>query len=1172
MVHIGKLVFRSCGGSKAEEIGQLLIRGTSFRGQGSQRTALEFVEVTGIIEESKFQFHYNTEGNLKNLMVKDWIVVKIHTLRVGGAFSVMKSNLTIIRSSFKHNGAEVGGTLFCELESSVVIINTTFSLNQAISADRCYGGAILSQKGCSMTVTNCTFYKNRACGFNGEGGGGNIAAFDGTEIDIRKSEFTYSEATFGGALLAWKATIVVHESIFGYNEAGSQGGAFCVWDSTMNVSMSTFNSNRAILVGGALQAQNTTVGFVKSEFIKNDGNSGGAISASYGHVIIHFCNFIVNEAILYGGAISTDKCVLKINGSEFNSNQASWGGAVRDSRSSIVNIDQSRFISNDADQGGAISAISKIMNINVSSFINNEVSTWGGAIELWQDGTVYIGGSCFINNTAAFDGGVIYARTIASMNMILYTTSTKFESNRAQIDGGAIMVRVNSTNTTKIEVYKSTFNNNKAKRNGGAMSIVGSSSLLTAIVVSGGKFSNNEAVTGGAIHTQRISLSVNGSCFSKNTGETGVIYATQSAVVFSGDILLWNNTGSMFLFSSNLTVVDKSNTKAYSNIPSWQNLYGLQQGGAITAVQSNIIIYGICILSDNIAEDGGAIRATESKMLIYGEVTVTNNTATDSGGGVHLYQSELKCSENGTLKIITNNANEKGGGIRAISSLIISELMEKAGILVVLNGNNAKLGGGICMEVNAKIYILKLQYSNRELKQWNHRRFILSDNSADYGAAVYVTDDTNFASTSYRKYSTLTECFMQIVALHDELRSTLILDYVNFTDNYSQYSGSNLFGGLLDRCTVSPYAEVYSKYNPNFQQRPDIISGVTYIKTVSTIVMNESFSISSEPIQVCFCEHNEPNCDLKRKDVTVKKGERFTISLVAIDQVNHTVNATIRSSLFSVHGGLDEDQASQSINDSCSTRFSVFSPRVSETLIMYAEGPCKDAKLSQKQVDIQFQSCTCPVGFQENKGKGTQCVCQCDVALHQIITECYEQNKTVVREGTFWITHLVNTTDNSSTNKYLIYPHCPLDYCHPPTSKVYINLSEENGADGQCNFNCSGILCGRCKPGFSLSIGSSRCVSCSKHWPAVCTLILGAAFLAGIVLVALLLMLNLTVATGTINGIIFYANVINANTSTFFPFTEPNIITVFVSWLNLEFGFDTCFLKEWMCTGRHYCS
>ena len=48
---------------------------------------------------------------------------------------------------------------------------------------------------------------------------------------------------------------------------------------------------------------------------------------------------------------------------------------------------------------------------------------------------------------------------------------------------------------------------------------------------------------------------------------------------------------------------------------------------------------------------------------------------------------------------------------------------------------------------------------------------------------------------------------------------------------------------------------------------------------------------------------------------------------------------------------------------------------------------------------------------------------------------------------------------------------------------------------------------------------------------------------------------------GTINGIIFYANIINANSSTFFPFTEPNYITVFIAWLNLELGIDTCFFE-----------
>ena len=131
-----------------------------------------------------------------------------------------------------------------------------------------------------------------------------------------------------------------------------------------------------------------------------------------------------------------------------------------------------------------------------------------------------------------------------------------------------------------------------------------------------------------------------------------------------------------------------------------------------------------------------------------------------------------------------------------------------------------------------------------------------------------------------------------------------------------------------------------------------------------------------------------PNCNLKEKNVAVKKGFRFTISLVAVDQVNHSVSATIRSTLFSIHGGLDEDQALQNISDSCSTlKFSVFSPHESDKLIMYAEGPCKDAMLSQKQVNIQFLPCTCPVGFQTDIEKDTQCVCECDAALQHIITE-----------------------------------------------------------------------------------------------------------------------------------------------------------------------------------------
>ena len=142
----------------------------------------------------------------------------------------------------------------------------------------------------------------------------------------------------------------------------------------------------------------------------------------------------------------------------------------------------------------------------------------------------------------------------------------------------------------------------------------------------------------------------------------------------------------------------------------------------------------------------------------------------------------------------------------------------------------------------------------------------------------------------------------------------------------------------------------------------------------------------------------------------------------------------------------------------------------------------------------------------------------------------------------------------------MIYPHCPLDYCLPAIPNILIDLNTENGADVQCANNRSGILCGICKPGLSLSLGSSCCLSCSTIWPTHLFIILLAAVISGVVLVAILLILNLTVAVGTLNGLIFYANIIHANGSTYFQHSTK-FSYVFISWLNLEIGFDTCFFK-----------
>ena len=151
------------------------------------------------------------------------------------------------------------------------------------------------------------------------------------------------------------------------------------------------------------------------------------------------------------------------------------------------------------------------------------------------------------------------------------------------------------------------------------------------------------------------------------------------------------------------------------------------------------------------------------------------------------------------------------------------------------------------------------------------------------------------------------------------------------------------------------------------------VNGVTYFQILSTLNYSEPLSISSHPVRVYFCRDGQPDYNLHLYHVKVKKGEVFTLPLVAIDQVNHTVSATVNVALSSKLGGLGENQTSQQIsNETCTNvTLSVSSSYEQEVLILYAKGPCKDAELSIGRIHVQFLRCTCPVGFQPNHMKPT---------------------------------------------------------------------------------------------------------------------------------------------------------------------------------------------------------
>ena len=102
------------------------------------------------------------------------------------------------------------------------------------------------------------------------------------------------------------------------------------------------------------------------------------------------------------------------------------------------------------------------------------------------------------------------------------------------------------------------------------------------------------------------------------------------------------------------------------------------------------------------------------------------------------------------------------------------------------------------------------------------------------------------------------------------------------------------------------------------------------------------------------------------------------------------------------------------------------------------------------------------------------------------------------------------------------------------------------------------MLCGACLQNYSLTLSSLKCSKCnSNHYLSLLLVFT----LAGIALIASLLLLHMTFAEGTINGLIFYVTVINIIKDIVFPpDTLPlNPLTLFLSWLNLDFGIQICF-------------
>ena len=1067
------------------------------------------------------------------MMVQNAIVTIYHSqfdhniahYAVTGGGAVLVNDGTVVnitRSQFSNNTAWQGGALFAKSLSNVTITNSVFDRNTA----QTHGGVLSSSTHSIVIIVQCQFHSNKALRQ-----GGVVAANYHTIVIIHDSEFYNNEAhEFGGAInIVFHCQLIVVNSQFNESTALAGGVLYMALHSEASVSGSNFHNNSAYEFGGVFHLEDSSSISIKADQFLNSRAKNGGVVASLRQCTVYIIDSIVFDATAeFGGAVNMfDHCIVIVEGSQFSRCEASKsGGVIKALVLSGLRIRDSRFDSNKANIDGGVILVGNY------SFVS-------------------------INNSSQFDGneaqrgGVIHIQT----HSVAELSDSEFSGNLAQ-SGGAVNINTGS----ELSLRRMQINNNSASFVGGALTI----NPMSGTIIEDSAFVGNRAYVGGTLIIFQSNFTIHNSKISQTFASVGALYLTGSVAVFLGSNEFSDNFGSLYAVYS--LVSFKGDTLFFNNTPYPDDLVKPQEGGAITIFQATVYCAGTSILKYNQAESGGAIHATNSRMFVYANVKIVNNTVSYSGGGIYLYRCDITCLYTGTVNLIGNTALQKGGGIYAISSSL--EVFVNRGsnfpqTLLEFIENSAQIGGGLYLEAGTNLYVWKNGFRLNETITSTYNVLFIG-NSADYGGAMSVSDDTNvgtcdsskYTATSMRHASTA-ECFFQILDLQQSVSPEYALISINFKDNHALYTGSTLFGGLLDRCTASPFAEIYSKifYTP---AASDIINGVSYVKYISNLQVN---STSSKPVRVCFCKHGQPDCSYQHPEIQVKKGDLFTVTLVAVDQVNNTVsNTTIHSYLKHKSSGLGDGQLIQTTLDQCTDlNFSISTTHDFEQLVIYAEGPCKDASISQTSVSVRFLNCTCPIGFQRKDPYETKCVCECDSKLFSYVSNCDPQSRTVTKSSNSWISY-VNSTEKSSG--YLIYHHCPFDYCLPSTSdnEIKINLNEEDGADVQCAHNHAGILCGSCKRGFSLSLGSSRCVLCT-HWHTNLFVILFATLLAGVILVALLLVLNLTVAIGTLNGIIFYANIVAANRSAFLPFLTPNFVTIFIAWLNLDMGIDTCFFE-----------
>ena len=490
-------------------------------------------------------------------------------------------------------------------------------------------------------------------------------------------------------------------------------------------------------------------------------------------------------------------------------------------------------------------------------------------------------------------------------------------------------------------------------------------------------------------------------------------------------------------------------------------------------------------------------------------------------GATHVYISFTNCYF----------ANSTGTAIQANHSVI--SLFETNHFI----NNTGKEGGALSLLES------RLHLNNNSTTFFDH-------NKANYGGVIFATPLYSYITIVYSKTLPLCTLGLPSYEINTSTDFNILLNVTLYSGTDALYTGNTIFYGAFERCL----------YNMSLV---DDGTSTSLDQTNLQGLLFPSHYMYSIPSSLILCGKSPFE---NRAVLSTYPGANFNLSIKTVgESYANILPVLIREKLCVEYSN---DSRKCKLDYLSELRYGVGKELVTTDCnnITYSVHALPKKifleiqihQLIEESPSINFEYATpvivevnlqpCPIGYEMSKEK----ICKCTKYLSSFNIECnLNENGKILRLKQMWIGFHYRHPSNIT-----VHNSCPFDYCVP--DQGYISLSQP---DEQCISQRYGVLCGNCSGNLSIVLGTSNCKECSNFY---LFLIIPFA-LAGIALVVLLLKCNITVASGHINGIIFYANIVHINKPLFFS-TPSNaasaIFSTFIAWLNLDLGIETCFFEN----------